>query len=749
MDAQRELVINPDERAVEACLLNEAGAAVQSQANAVYFEPQTIADVTRQGRLLVLAEGSGGSHSGHVASQYAVQKILHSYYASSTPDPKTRLLEAINQANTDILERNRLYPDRRPMVATVVAALIHNNKLVVASIGDNRVYVVWDQDIELLAPGPSLPPAEPPAEVAAAETAAEPAAPIQPLRAPGLGTAAELHIETSTRRLFPGDVVILSSGGLTGYLQDKEMARAVNRHPGDEALRRMLALAAERGYHDSGAIAAARILPEPIGARPPAAMPAPAAPDWSLWEKASPPAGPPAKTTATRPMDQSGRKPQFKRPPGLMPDQRRRFSPKLVVALVAVVVLVLCAIAVAAARFLLPQEMLAAVPLADRLGLASAPAENSDESLLVQLPSPSPTAGPATNTPAATPLLVAEANSPLATPAAAAKTPASDSDVVSPVATPTPTPTPLPLPTIVLPAGCENRGRFDRDVTIPDGTQLAAGEKFEKTWQVQNAGDCPWGPGFTVQHLTGDPMGAANILPLRQPGAPGEAYQITLPLIAPAKPGTYRAAWQLHDLNGQPFGPEMYLEIEVTAAKVTSGNSGQLNVLYDFVANAANGDWSAGDISYAVQQTDISETLELTPAGLVAVGPAQLRGNKTSPGSTLLTYPNQETGTIEGKFRVDTPLQPTDTFAAELGFTKLSILSDDGVTFEVTFTPDGGPEQTIFSAPVQYRDSPVLQNQPLSDITPGATGTFTLRVLGGNSVSQDWALWINARLVRP
>ena len=108
-----------------------------------------------------------------------------------------------------------------------------------------------------------------------------------------------------------------------------------------------------------------------------------------------------------------------------------------------------------------------------------------------------------------------------------------------------------------------------------------------------------------------------------------------------------------------------------------------------------------------------------------------------------------ETGYIEGIYAVNTPLQPTDIFIAELGFPKLSILSDDGATFEVFFTPATGQETLVFSQIVQYRDSPVTQIQPLTMIQPEQTGTFTLRVNGGESLNQDWAVWITARLVRP
>ena len=76
-------------------------------------------------------------------------------------------------------------------------------------------------------------------------------------------------------------------------------------------------------------------------------------------------------------------------------------------------------------------------------------------------------------------------------------------------------------------------------------------------------------------------------------------------------------------------------------------------------------------------------------------------------------------------------------------------MSDDGVIFEVVFTPDDGSEGVqILSTNVQYQDSPVSDIVPLTGIESGQTGTFTVRVLGGDSLSRDYAVWIDLRLVR-
>jgi hypothetical protein len=401
----------------------------------------------------------------------------------------------------------------------------------------------------------------------------------------------------------------------------------------------------------------------------------------------------------------------------------------------------------------LSDEQRSLIPLAGSIGLLSRePLSSTDTSPLATLtltPSPTATPSPATDAPGQAENSTSSLPTPAVTEISPLPTPAATTSSGTVVASsPTATAVPSPLATIELPAGCENRGRFVKDETIPDGTQLAPGELFEKVWRLQNADSCPWGPGYTIRNIDGETMGAANIVPLTITVPPEAEGEIPLVLTAPVEPGTHRSVWQLFDLNGNAFGPELYLEIEVPA--VAAGEANSENLLFDFIAQADTATWQSATTEYAVLSTPLSETLSLpSPEGLVAVGQAQLRGNKVSENEALLTYPHQEDGYIEGIYQLETPLQPTDTMLAEIGFTKLSILSDDGVTFEVTFTPDDGVETVILSRTVQYRESPVIEALPLSMIEANQAGRVTLRVTGGDSLSQDWALWIKAQIIRP
>jgi hypothetical protein len=71
--------------------------------------------------------------------------------------------------------------------------------------------------------------------------------------------------------------------------------------------------------------------------------------------------------------------------------------------------------------------------------------------------------------------------------------------------TPSPVPptiTPSPVPPAPGPSSCTNTAAFVQDVTVPDGTNWAPGQAFNKIWQVRNTGTCTWS-GYQLAFASG------------------------------------------------------------------------------------------------------------------------------------------------------------------------------------------------------------------------------------------------------
>lgn len=111
------------------------------------------------------------------------------------------------------------------------------------------------------------------------------------------------------------------------------------------------------------------------------------------------------------------------------------------------------------------------------------------------------------------------------------------------------------------------------DVTIPDGTRMKPGEKFTKTWLVQNIGGCAWRPGFIFRHVGGDPM-RGNTVTLTEAIPTGAKREISVELVVPSGiNGVIESAWQMADENGIFFGDTLSVKIvtgDVTTPAVTN-----------------------------------------------------------------------------------------------------------------------------------------------------------------------------------
>jgi serine/threonine protein phosphatase PrpC len=99
-----------------------------------------------RGALFVVCDGMGGVEGGEVASELAAASIWREMKATpATNDPEVfaRLLRrATRIANHDVHALSRREPGLRGMGTTVSAAGIVGDRLVVATVGDSRAYVL-------------------------------------------------------------------------------------------------------------------------------------------------------------------------------------------------------------------------------------------------------------------------------------------------------------------------------------------------------------------------------------------------------------------------------------------------------------------------------------------------------------------------------------------------------------------------------------------------------------------------------
>lgn len=127
----------------------------------------------------------------------------------------------------------------------------------------------------------------------------------------------------------------------------------------------------------------------------------------------------------------------------------------------------------------------------------------------------------------------------------------------------------------------------------PDNTIFTAGQKFLKTWHIQNTSQCTWDPSYKIVFWNGDILGGSYVYNFPQTLPPGKSADVSLWLAAPNTAGSYRGEWKLQTPDGRNFGVGAYhaplwAEIVVVAANTTP-TYGITSVTYDIARQPATG----------------------------------------------------------------------------------------------------------------------------------------------------------------
>ena len=237
---------------IEVSVQSDIGCLRQNNEDSFgYWEPEDDQQFLRKGRLAVVADGMGGYEGGQEASRLAVETLMAVYRDFGGDDSQAALIEALQAAHEQIRQYSFSHPELRGMGTTCTAAAIVQDALYYVHVGDTRLYLIRDGQITRVTRDHSYVGRLVESGMISREEAET--HPQRNILTAALGTNPDLIMDSPGRPepLRPEDVLLICSDGLWGQVRDSEILDAVENKSAEQAGRKLIELARERGGPDN------------------------------------------------------------------------------------------------------------------------------------------------------------------------------------------------------------------------------------------------------------------------------------------------------------------------------------------------------------------------------------------------------------------------------------------------------------------------------------------------------------------
>ena len=198
--------------------------------------------------IFVVADGMGGHAAGEVASEMAVRIVadeIHSVRGLTDAQVAERMRGAIRTANGAIFQRTLTEHDKRGDCGAHAALTLFENRFLIGQVGDSRAYLLRDSRLSQLTKDHSYVQEQVDAGYLTPEQART--HPYSNVITRCVGANNDVMPDIYVGTVKPLDLFLLASDGLTGMLEDYQLAELLSpeRMPQDE----VDALIAEANRH--------------------------------------------------------------------------------------------------------------------------------------------------------------------------------------------------------------------------------------------------------------------------------------------------------------------------------------------------------------------------------------------------------------------------------------------------------------------------------------------------------------------
>jgi protein phosphatase len=176
--------------------------------------------------LYVVADGMGGAQAGEHASKLAAETLWERVYQANGSVDEDLLVNSFHEANDRVNAAAVADPSMQGMGTTLVAAVEKNDGLLIASVGDSRLYLFENGELKPVTDDQSWVN-----EVGRRLMIPEEQLKTHPMRhvlTMAIGVSHQLRVGTYALKPPPGSTVLMCSDGLHGVTPQEEIGEVLS-----------------------------------------------------------------------------------------------------------------------------------------------------------------------------------------------------------------------------------------------------------------------------------------------------------------------------------------------------------------------------------------------------------------------------------------------------------------------------------------------------------------------------------------
>ncbi len=199
--------------------------------------------------LFIVADGMGGHKAGDYASRHTIERTVASISRNSSDEPVTIIQEAISKANELLVAESNEDETKSGMGTTLVIATLIGNKLIVANVGDSRLYVIGNTVRQITRDHSLVDEMVRLGEIDPSEARLHP---DKNIITRAIGAQKNVKADFFEVELAKDDYVLMCTDGLTNMVKDEEILDIVRINKEPEAIaEKLVKLANDNGGRDN------------------------------------------------------------------------------------------------------------------------------------------------------------------------------------------------------------------------------------------------------------------------------------------------------------------------------------------------------------------------------------------------------------------------------------------------------------------------------------------------------------------